>query len=287
MKTPDNIPFEKSLIGKGSTRWKSFVTGAFTQIILTGMVAVLPVVLPNPLRPNFRERAVVDITMPTIRRNLPPSHKSESPENRKRANPKSHASLAGVRNPLPLPVISAPVPGMAKSVRRVAAPTVVFTGPVPELPLGISAIPMLQAPRAQTQMGDFADFNGAAPEGGPAGSGLLSAVDHAGGIRSKASPVVILFKPRPQYTFDALTSKVQGDVLLAVLFSASGSVKVLSIIHGLGYGLDESAEAATREIRFRPARNREGIPVDTTAIVRATFDLSYCGAGCLTASTNR
>ena len=37
---------------------------------------------------------------------------------------------------------------------------------------------------------------------------------------------------------------------MQVIFAASGEVKVERVVQGLGYGLDSSAEAAAREIRF-------------------------------------
>lgn len=283
MKTGNGILFQQSLISKGSTRWKSFVTGALAQIILTSMVVALPLLLPNPLRPNLREYAFVDIS-PTmvIHWNAPPSNGSKSKQDRARVNQKSRVSLPDIQARFRLPVISGPAVRSPKLVRRVAPPSILASA-VPELPLPVSAIPTLQAPRAQMQTGNFADFDGAAVESGHGGAGPLPADRRA--ILSMASPVIILFKPRPRYTSDALTNKIQGDVRLTVIFSASGSVKVLSVIQSLGYGLDQSAETAAGQIRFRPARNRKGIPVDTMAIVRATFNLSECGAGCLMAST--
>lgn len=284
MKTAENAPFRKSLISKGPTRWKSFATGAFAQIMLTGMVVGLSLLLPNSLRPKLREYAVVNIA-PEMRWNAHPFHEDKTAANRTGANRKSHVSSAYIQNAFPSPVISRPLLITAKADAHPTAPTLNLSGPLPELALGVSASPTLQAPRAPIQTGDFADFDDAPPAGGQGDSNPLSAVDLAGN-GSMASPAIILYKPQPQYTFDALTSKIQGDVLLAVLFSASGSVRVLSLIHGLGYGLDESAETATRQIRFRPARNKKGIPVDTTAVVRATFNLSYSEASSLTASAS-
>jgi TonB family protein len=87
-------------------------------------------------------------------------------------------------------------------------------------------------------------------------------------------PVEILSKPRPDYTDKARTARIEGDVLLRVLFSASGEVRVLDVIRSLGYGLDENAALAARQIRFRPAQ-RDGQPVDSTATVHIVFQLAY------------
>jgi TonB family protein len=89
-----------------------------------------------------------------------------------------------------------------------------------------------------------------------------------------ASPVEILFKPKPDYTDKGRTAKVEGEVLLRVLFSAMGDVRVLDIVRGLGYGLDENAVRAAQQIKFRPEQ-RDGQPVDSTATVHIMFQLAY------------
>jgi periplasmic protein TonB len=87
-------------------------------------------------------------------------------------------------------------------------------------------------------------------------------------------PVEILYKPRPVYTSQAIAKKIEGEVLLDVVFSASGDVRVERLVQGLGYGLNESAQAAARQIRFRPAM-QNGQPVDSSAIVHIVFELAY------------
>lgn len=86
-------------------------------------------------------------------------------------------------------------------------------------------------------------------------------------------PVEILFKPRPAYTPEALRQKVEGEVLLDVVFTASGSLHVNRVVKGLGYGLDDMALAAAQRIRFRPAR-RDGQPYDCAALVHMVFELT-------------
>lgn len=91
---------------------------------------------------------------------------------------------------------------------------------------------------------------------------------------SNSRPVEILFKPKPEYTDEARAKKIEGEVLLQVTFTASGEVKVEHVVQGLGYGLDNTAQTAARQIRFRPAL-QEGQPVDSNAIVHITFALAY------------
>ena len=90
---------------------------------------------------------------------------------------------------------------------------------------------------------------------------------------SKTTPLHILSKPTPAYTDEGRTKKIEGDVLLEVVFTATGEVKVQRVVQGLGYGLDDSAKAAARQIRFTPAQ-QDGQPVDSTAIVHIVFALA-------------
>lgn len=91
---------------------------------------------------------------------------------------------------------------------------------------------------------------------------------------SNTKPVEILAVPKPVYTKEGIAKRIEGDVRLEVVFTASGEVKVLRVLQGLGYGLDEAAESAARQIRFRPAQ-QDGQPVDSEVPIRITFELAY------------
>jgi TonB family protein len=122
----------------------------------------------------------------------------------------------------------------------------------------------------------------AAPLSAPkplAGAGFGAAVAanpvrQAAASRQKPEPLEIEYKPRPVYSEQGRQARIEGDVVLEVLFPASGSLRVLRVVHGLGYGLDENAIEAAGKIRFRPAR-QNGRPVDTVATVKITFQLAY------------
>jgi TonB family protein len=87
-------------------------------------------------------------------------------------------------------------------------------------------------------------------------------------------PLRILHKPDPAYSAPAREAKIEGEVVLLVRFDPDGSVEVLRVLSGLGYGLDENAIAAAGHIRFEPAE-RFGRPVATTATVRINFQMAY------------
>lgn len=86
-------------------------------------------------------------------------------------------------------------------------------------------------------------------------------------------PVQILSKPKPSYTADARSAGVEGEVLLEVVFSASGRLQVVRVVRGLGHGLDESAVRAAEQIRYKPA-TRGGAPVDSTATLHIVFQMA-------------
>jgi TonB family protein len=92
--------------------------------------------------------------------------------------------------------------------------------------------------------------------------------------QTRTTEVEILFKPRPAYTEDARQLRIEGVVLVNVVFTASGEVKVLGVEKGLGHGLDEAAAQAAAKIRFKPAK-RGDMAVDSTAVARITFQLAY------------
>lgn len=92
---------------------------------------------------------------------------------------------------------------------------------------------------------------------------------------SNTKAVETLFVPRPVYTDEGRAKKIEGDVVLQVIFTATGEVKVERVVQGLGYGLDEAAATAARQIRFRPAQ-QDGQPVDFGPVnVRIKFALAY------------
>ena len=87
--------------------------------------------------------------------------------------------------------------------------------------------------------------------------------------------VVILAKPKPMYSAEALKLNIEGEVLLDVIFPASGGeVHVNRVVKGLGHGLDESAVRAAEQIKFKPALSN-GHPVDFPAVIHIVFQTAY------------
>lgn len=165
---------------------------------------------------------------------------------------------------------------------------------------GSAAQPTLVAPANKVQTGGFGDPNGIAGRGNPnrganinqagspnlpGGPGYGNGTGGANGARGTVagaskkpasaggggnSPVSILDRPNPVYSAEGRTLRIEGDVVLEVVFLASGQVKVNAVVSGLGHGLDEAAIQAAKQIRFKPAI-KDGQPVDFPARVRIIF----------------
>lgn len=89
----------------------------------------------------------------------------------------------------------------------------------------------------------------------------------------KTVPAEITFKPRPVYTEEGRRLKVEGEVLIEVVFSATGQIRILRVVQGLGHGLDESAMRAAEQIQFKPAL-KNGQPSDFQAVLHIVFQLA-------------
>jgi protein TonB len=87
-------------------------------------------------------------------------------------------------------------------------------------------------------------------------------------------PIVILEKPKPQYSKEARDLRIEGTVDVRVIFKANGEIQVLGIAKGLGHGLDEMAIQDAKLIKYKPAISN-GQPVDFPATVHIEFLLAY------------
>ncbi len=116
-----------------------------------------------------------------------------------------------------------------------------------------------------TQAAGFSDSQAAATAPQPVRQAAMKTPEITG--------VEILHKPTPQYTDEARRLKIQGEVLLEVVFTASGELQIVKVVRGLGHGLDEAAVRAAEQVQFKPA-TREGKPVDSKATLHIVFQLA-------------
>lgn len=84
----------------------------------------------------------------------------------------------------------------------------------------------------------------------------------------------VLYKPRPQYTAEAIKQHIEGTVSVRLRVSSTGAVQVLGVTRDLGYGLGESAVRAVEATRFSPATDASGRPIDWEGIVNVAFQLA-------------
>jgi len=89
----------------------------------------------------------------------------------------------------------------------------------------------------------------------------------------KTLPAEITYKPRPVYTEEGRKLKIEGEVLLDVVFTAGGQIRIVKVRQGLGHGLDESAMQAAAKIQYKPAL-KNGQPTDFEAVLHIIFQLA-------------
>ncbi|QQS48224.1 MAG: TonB family protein [Acidobacteriota bacterium] len=118
------------------------------------------------------------------------------------------------------------------------------------------------------------DGGGVGPgRGGNVGGGDMG-LGGGGGVQpmSAALRPTILYKEKAKYTEEARQNKVQGTVVLNVVFTADGRISNIRVVRGLPDGLTEKAIEAAQKIRFRPAV-RNGSPVSVRGNLEFTFNL--------------
>lgn len=82
----------------------------------------------------------------------------------------------------------------------------------------------------------------------------------------------LAFKVEPAYSEEARVAKYVGTVLLSIEIDSDGSVRDISIVRGLGFGLSQKAVEAVSKWKFNPA-TKNGEAVAVTANVEVNFRL--------------
>ncbi len=96
-------------------------------------------------------------------------------------------------------------------------------------------------------------------------------------IPEEGSPRAVGFQPpefssrvKPEYTLEAERADISATVEALVVFRANGEVGQIEITRWAGFGLDESAARAIRQLKFKPA-TRDGQAVSVRALVKYNF----------------
>lgn len=78
---------------------------------------------------------------------------------------------------------------------------------------------------------------------------------------------------RAFYPPSAKVNNVQGTVYILAFIDERGFVKKISLLKGIGYGCDQSAERAVKETRFEPGE-MHGVPVKVQLTIPIKFSSS-------------
>lgn len=89
---------------------------------------------------------------------------------------------------------------------------------------------------------------------------------------SGITPPRVVREVKADYTEAARQRALTGEVVLEIVVRRDGSVGDVTLLHGLGSGLDDRAIAAVRQWKFAPAE-RLGVPVDVVVEVGVEFRL--------------
>jgi TonB family protein len=82
-----------------------------------------------------------------------------------------------------------------------------------------------------------------------------------------------IYCPNPRYSEEARSAGTEGIAVLELVIQPNGKPTNIDVVRSLSQSLDESAVDTVRQWRFKPALNREGIPVATTTKIEVTFRL--------------
>jgi TonB family protein len=112
--------------------------------------------------------------------------------------------------------------------------------------------------------------SGSGPGVGPGWGGGIG----GGGFRPGRDGVgfpVCAYCPTPQFSEEARKAKHQGSVILHVIVQTDGRATNISVVRGLGLGLDEKAIEAVRGWRLTPAMGPGGKPVPVSMDIEVVF----------------
>jgi TonB family protein len=91
-------------------------------------------------------------------------------------------------------------------------------------------------------------------------------------IGATSPPEILEYTTPPLYSEEGRGNGIEGLVTVQATIDSRGGVRVLRILHGLGFGLDQNALIALRQWRFQ-AGTRDGRPIETTVEIDIEFSL--------------
>jgi TonB family protein len=113
----------------------------------------------------------------------------------------------------------------------------------------------------------------AAPPAAPPSPLQRTHIGNADNVPNNAvNPPRVLESKKPIYTDDGIRRGIEGTVILEAAVDLEGHVKVLRVLKGLGYGLDERAIGSVLDWKFAPA-TKDGVPVEAITQIDVDFKL--------------
>ena len=186
--------------------------------------------------------------------------------------------------PVPEPPRPTPAPATPKPVEQPVEPlpSRAITAPVvPAAPSGTEQKGVVENPRPTDAQGTGTGGGAGSGQGTGSGEGRGNGLGEGSGggtgggpfrPGSGIEPPRLLREVKADYTDEARRRALTGDVVLEIVVRRDGSVGDVTLLRGLGAGLDQRAVAAVRQWRFSPARRR-GEPVDVIVEVAVEFTL--------------
>ena len=142
-----------------------------------------------------------------------------------------------------------------------------------KMPSALPNIGMANAPDVGVSMGNGSGSGIGSGNGNGMGPG--SGGNTGGGVRQVGGGVsapVEIYRVEPEFSEEARRAKLSGDVLVNLWVDRTGHVTHVSVLKGLGMGLDEKAVEAVKQFRFKPAME-DGKPVTVEMNIVVEFQI--------------
>lgn len=107
------------------------------------------------------------------------------------------------------------------------------------------------------------------------GVGMGSGGGYGGGVMSVGGGVSapqLIHSVDPEFTNEARQANLQGVVSIQLIVDSQGNPQDIHVVRHLGMGLDQKAEEAVRQYKFRPAMY-QGHPVAVQMVIKVNFHL--------------
>jgi TonB family protein len=141
----------------------------------------------------------------------------------------------------------------------------------------VAALSRTLAARATGYVDQMTKFRASRESFSSPGSTAPAETERIEDMPLERSPQAVGFRPpefvsrvKPEYTAEAERADVNATVEVIVVLRSSGHVGEATITRWAGFGLEESALRAIRQLKFNPA-TRNGQPISVRALIRYNF----------------